>query len=198
MRDGENIREVEQLDVDWMGFIFYPKSPRYIGEKPEYLPANVKKVGVFVNELFDIVLERATQNQLQILQLHGDESPEYCKALREKGFLVMKSFGIATDRPFPSAQVRTYEGVCDYFLFDTKTPLHGGSGKKFNWSILSNYSGKIPFLLSGGISPGDVEAVKAFSHPQYIGIDVNSGFETAPALKEVQLVQSFIERIRQT
>ncbi len=198
MRDGENIREVEQLDVDWMGFIFYPKSPRYIGEKPEYLPANVKRVGVFVNELLDIVLERATQNQLQILQLHGDESPEYCKALREKSFLVMKSFGIAADQPFPSARVRTYEGVCDYFLFDAKTPLHGGAGKKFDWDILSNYSGKIPFLLSGGISPEDVKAVKSFSHPQYIGIDVNSGFETAPALKDKQLVKTFIERIRQT
>lgn len=196
MREEENIRAVEGLAVDWMGFIFYPESSRYAGENLEYIPATVKRVGVFVDEQPDRIRERALQNRLQMLQLHGTESPEYCKALRNDGFLVMKSFGIETDKPFPAAHVQLYEDCCDYFLFDTKTPLYGGSGKKFNWDVLSEYRGKTPFLLSGGISPDDAEPINVFSHGKCIGIDLNSRFETSPGIKDTELLHTFIEKIR--
>lgn len=196
MREATNMREVEQLGTDWMGFIFYPKSPRYVGEELAYIPGDVKRVGVFVNEEPDRLLALAGKNGLDIIQLHGSESPDYCKSLQEKGFLVIKAFGISTDMPFPSELIERYEGCCDYFLFDTKTDLYGGSGKKFGWDLLSDYQGSTPFLLSGGISPEDLEAVKGFSHPRCIGIDLNSGFEIEPAVKNVQSLQSFIGAFR--
>lgn len=192
MREEANVREVEQLGTDWMGFIFYPASPRYVGEVLSYFPGNVKRVGVFVNEQPGRLLMLAEKNRIDILQLHGTESPDDCRAFQKKGFLVMKAFGIVTDKPFPSALIEGYEGCCDYFLFDTRTDLYGGSGKKFAWELLSDYQGRTPFLLSGGISLADIEAVKAFSHPRCVGVDLNSGFEIEPAVKDVQLLQAFI------
>ena len=196
MREESNIRAVEQLDIDWMGFIFYPGSPRYAGDKLAYIPRKVKRVGVFVNEEPETVRERALQNRLHIIQLHGKESPAYCKALQEEGFTVVKAFGIGTDKPFPSAEAERYEDCCDYFLFDTKSPKHGGSGKKYNWEVLAGYHGEIPFLLSGGITPGDAERIKAFYHPKLMGIDVNSEFEISPAYKDIALLKTFISKIR--
>jgi len=196
MREENNIRAVEKLGIDWMGFVFYPGSPRYAGEKLTYIPRKVKRVGVFVNEEQKIVHERALQNRLHIIQLHGEESPAYCKGLQEAGFIVVKAFGIETDKPFPSAAVQRYQDCCDYFLFDAKSPKHGGSGKKYNWEELSGYQGDIPFLLSGGISPGDAERIKAFSHPKLMGIDVNSGFEISPAYKDIALLKTFIHKFR--
>jgi phosphoribosylanthranilate isomerase len=196
MREESNIRAVEQLDIDWMGFIFYPPSARYVGEKLSYLPQKVKRVGVFVNEEQQIVRERALQNRLQIIQLHGKESPAYCRELREDGFTVLKSFGIETDKPFPLAEVARYRDCCDYFLFDAQSPIHGGAGKKYDWEILSGYDGETPFLLSGGISPDDAERIKAFSHSKLMGIDVNSGFEISPASKDIALLETFISKIR--
>lgn len=195
MRDEHNIRAVEHLDIDWMGFIFYPLSSRYVGEQLSYLPEKVTRVGVFVNEQPEIVRKRAEQSRLQILQLHGKESPAYCRELKKQGYRVIKAFGIETDQPFPTENVQRYEGSCDYFLFDTKTPMHGGSGQKFNWELLNDYCGTIPFLISGGLSPGDAEVIKAFSHPQLMGVDLNSGFETSPAVKDTTLLQTFIEQL---
>lgn len=195
MRDEHNIRAVELLDIDWMGFIFYPLSSRYVGEQLSYLPDKVTRVGVFVNEQPEIVRKRAEQSRLQILQLHGKESPAYCRELKKQGYRVIKAFGIETDQPFPTENVQRYEGSCDYFLFDTKTPMHGGSGQKFNWELLNDYRGTIPFLISGGLSPGDAEVIKAFSHPQLMGVDLNSGFETSPAVKDTTLLQPFIEQL---
>jgi len=195
MRDEHNIRAVEHLDIDWMGFIFYPLSSRYVGEQLSYLPEKVTRVGVFVNEQPEIVRKRAEQSRLQILQLHGKESPAYCRELKKQGYRVIKAFGIETDQPFPTENVQRYEGSCDYFLFDTKTPIHGGSGQKFNWELLNDYRGTIPFLISGGLSPGDAEVIKAFSHPQLMGVDLNSGFETSPAVKDTTLLQTFIEQL---
>jgi len=195
MRDERNIRVVELLDIDWMGFIFHPLSSRYVGEQLSYLPEKATRVGVFVNEQPEIVRERAELNRLQILQLHGTESPAYCRELKKQGYRVIKAFGIETDQPFPTENVQRYEGSCDYFLFDTKTPMYGGSGQKFTWEVLNDYRGTIPFLISGGISPGDAEAVKAFSHPQLVGVDLNSGFETSSAIKDVSLLQIFIEQL---
>lgn len=195
MRDEHNIRAVEHLDIDWMGFIFYPLSSRYVGEQLSYLPEKVTRVGVFVNEQPEIVRKRSEQSRLQILQLHGKESPAYCRELKKQGYRVIKAFGIETDQPFPTENVQRYEGSCDYFLFDTKTPIHGGSGQKFNWELLNDYRGTIPFLISGGLSPGDAEVIKAFSHPQLMGVDLNSGFETSPAVKDTTLLQTFIEQL---
>jgi phosphoribosylanthranilate isomerase len=178
-----------------MGFIFYPLSSRYVGEQLSYLPEKVTRVGVFVNEQPEIVRKRAEQSRLQILQLHGKESPAYCRELKKQGYRVIKAFGIETDQPFPTENVQRYEGSCDYFLFDTKTPIHGGSGQKFNWELLNDYRGTIPFLISGGLSPGDAEVIKAFSHPQLMGVDLNSGFETSPAVKDTTLLQTFIEQL---
>jgi len=196
MRDEANIRALEQLDIDWMGFIFYPGSPRYVGRSLRYIPSKVKKIGVFVDQDFQIVRERATQNQLDAIQLHGSEPPWYCINLREEGYRVIKSFGIDEDGFIPSAQLDAYEGKCDYFLFDRKTTHHGGSGRKFDWSRLASYHGDTPFLLSGGISPEDVEEIKSFAHPRFAGIDINSRFEIEPAVKDIELIKTFIKEFR--
>lgn len=196
MRDEDNIRQLEQLDIDWMGFIFYSGSPRYVGQKVKYLPEKVKKIGVFVDQNPQIIRERAMQNNLDAIQLHGSEPPWYCINLQEEGYLVIKSFGIDPDGFIPNAQLNAYEGKCNYFLFDTKTKLHGGSGKRFNWEKLAEYNGDTPFMLSGGISPEDAEEIKSFKHPKFAGIDINSRFETEPAIKDTEMIKSFIKQIR--
>ncbi len=197
MRDEDNIHAVEQLGIDWMGFVFYPKSPRYMAHPLGFknYHSNVKRVGVFVDEQKDIVRETSLRNRIQVIQLHGSEPPSYCRALQLDGFEVMKAFSIDPKRRFPVKKVRLYEKCCDYFLFDTHTSGYGGSGRKFDWEVLSDYRGNVPFLLSGGISPGDVEGIKAFSHPMFMGIDLNSCFEISPGYKDTALLQSFIEKI---
>ena len=196
MRDADNIRAVERLGIDWMGFIFFSGSPRYVGEELSYIPSGVKRVGVFVNELPERVRAIVSKNRLQIIQLHGSESPDYCHSLRASGFIVVKAFGMESEKPFPSRLVEQYEGSCDYYLFDTGTKQHGGSGKKFSWEMLTTYSGETPFLLSGGITPDDVEAVKTFAHPQFDGVDLNSGFETAAAIKDIFTLRRFMAQLR--
>ncbi|MDO5522747.1 MAG: phosphoribosylanthranilate isomerase [Bacteroidia bacterium] len=195
MREAQNIREMEQTGVDWMGFIFYPKSPRFVSKVPEYLPQKTKRIGVFVNESVENTLKIAKLFQLDFVQLHGDESPEFCDELGKNGLKIIKAFSVENE--FPSEKVSNYNGKCDYFLFDTKTNLHGGSGKKFNWDILSEYNGETPFLLSGGISMEDVESIREFNHPKCIGIDINSKFEISPTLKDVEVVKRFIGKIRE-
>ena len=195
MRDVDNIRGVESLGIDWMGFIFYPPSKRFVDAMPEYLPEKTKRVGVFVNESIAIILEKIAVFHLDIVQLHGDELPELCQQLTDKGVKVMKAFGIHTT--FPSEKIDQYEGSCDYFLFDTQTSEYGGSGRKFNWDILQNYQGTTPFLLSGGIGADDVQTIREFSHPQCIGIDINSQFEVSPANKDIQSIQQFIKSLKQ-
>ncbi len=190
MRDASNIREVEKIGIDWMGFIFHLKSSRAVKRVPAYLPAKVKRVGVFVNESIENILETTSLFQLDFVQLHGDESPDFCDEMGKNGLKVIKAFSIANK--FPKQKVVAYHGKCDYFLFDTKTSLYGGSGKKFDWEVLSDYHGETPFLLSGGISEDDAEEILAFSHPQFVGIDINSKFEISPALKDVQKISEFI------
>ena len=195
MRDGDNIRAVDALGVDWMGFIFYPHSKRYVDVVPDYLPEKTKRVGVFVNESMEIILEKVKSFHLDIVQLHGDESPEECRQLTGKCFKVMKAFGIADS--FPTEKITEYEGSCDYFLFDTQTSGYGGSGRKFNWDIVQDYQGNTPFLMSGGIGPDDAEDIREFSHPMCIGIDINSKFEISPANKDVESIQKFIKSWKQ-
>lgn len=189
MREADNIRAVEQLGVDWMGFIFWPPSSRYVAVRPAYLPVHAKRVGVFVDQDIEEVRQTARDYSLDIIQLHGHESPRYASELQGE-WLTMKAFNIATKNDL--IQTVAYEGMVDYFLFDTKAQMVGGNGQKFDWNILSSYHGATPFLLSGGIGPEDAERIKSFQHPRCVGIDLNSRFEEAPALKNVNKLKQFL------
>ena len=220
MRDAENIREVERLFTQdsslftqdsslptlhsslptfWMGFIFWPKSSRYVAEPPAYLPERAKRVGVFVDEDVEQICRIARDFALDVIQLHGHESPDFIRRLQSSMVNVqcsmVKAFNIATASDLE--QTKAYEGLVDYFLFDTKVTLPGGSGQQFDWSILDAYKGETPFLLSGGIGPDDAERVKSFRHPRCAGIDLNSRFEVAPALKDVKKLKEFLEKIQE-
>lgn len=195
MRDSENILAVDKLGVDWMGFIFYPKSSRYVDTVPNKMPINAKRVGVFVNEEITVVKQISSKFSLDIIQLHGNESPSFCSELSIGGFTVMKAFSV--DDVFPSSLVKSYQHTCKYFLFDTKTESFGGSGKKFDWGILSDYDGETPFLLSGGLSIEDANELLNINHPKLIGLDVNSKFEVSPALKDISKIEHFIKQIKQ-
>lgn len=192
-----NILQIHDLKPDMMGFIFYPASKRFVGEQfqlPIPVNSNVKTVGVFVNEPLERVLDKVNHYRLDFAQLHGNESPDMCSKIREAGCGVIKAFGV--EESFDFSNVRAYLQVTDLFLFDTQTPQHGGSGTKFNWKILNSYSLEVPFLLSGGIQAGDLEELRDFNHPKCAGIDVNSGFETAPGLKDADVLAHFIMEFR--
>ena len=188
MREADNIRDVEALGIDMIGFIFWPKSSRYVSQRPDYLPKRVKRVGVFVDEDPEQVKRLANDYGLDYIQLHGQESPSYIFQLR--GLHVIKAFNISTAEDL--SQTQPYEGLVDYFLFDAKGKSVGGNGEKFNWDVLNAYQGSTPFLLSGGIGPDDAARVNAFHHPKCIGIDLNSRFELAPSLKEVAKLKEFM------
>lgn len=196
MREAENIRAVEQLGVDMMGFIFYPKSPRCICELPSYLPVGVLRVGVFVDEEKHTVKMYADRFGLDYIQLHGHESPEYCRSLRAVGLKLIKAFSIAHAKDLQ--KVHQYEGICHYFLFDTKSDQRGGSGNLFDWELLHAYRGQTPFLLSGGINSYSVQALKEFHHPRLAGVDINSRFERKPGEKDVERIERFLKELRST
>lgn len=192
MRDAQNIRDVEALGIDWIGMIFWPKSKRYVAEVPSYLPEHLKKVGVFVDSTLDDILQHISNYQLDIIQLHGQESPDFAKAL--KPHTIIKAFNI--EKADDLLQTEKYKGIADYFLFDTKGKMAGGNGQKFDWSVLTAYQGKTPFLLSGGIGPEDAESVRSFHHPRCIGIDLNSRFESEPGFKDINQLKTFINKLR--
>ena len=194
MRDPGNIRAVEEAGADWLGFIFFAKSPRYVDQVPSYLPERAKRVGVFVNATEDDILRHVEAYRLDLVQLHGRETPELCSGLRGRGIRVMKVFYLRT--PEDITQLTPYNGCADLFHFDTPCPEYGGSGRGFDWSLLSHYKGDTPFMLSGGLKPSSLEALAAFSHPQWMGIDINSGFETAPAMKDPASIRDFINRFK--
>lgn len=198
MREAENIRAVEALGVDWMGFIFWEHSSRNICQRPAYLPEKAKRVGVFVDAPLNVVCQHVETFGLDVVQLHGSESPAFLHDLRsscDARLLIVKAFSIATRDDL--LQTSLYEGLADYFLFDTKAQLVGGNGRKFDWSVLAHYDGSTPFLLSGGIGPDDASRLSAFSHPRLAGIDLNSRFEAAPAQKNVELLKLFLYDIQQ-
>jgi phosphoribosylanthranilate isomerase len=199
MRDPENIRQLVQLDIDFMGFIFYPKSPRYIelsqiNKIASLVPSNISKVGVFVNENIQKVFEIASDFNLTYLQLHGSENPDYCRECKAKGFGVIKAFSV--DESFDFNNTIPYSEVADYFLFDTISPMHGGTGIKFDWNILKKYTINKPFFLSGGITAEDAETIASLNMPQLYTVDINSKFEIQPALKDVTLINEFIKKIK--
>ena len=203
MRDAENIREVESLGIDLMGFIFWSKSSRYVSERPNYLPQKAKKVGVFVNEDTETIMQIAKDYALDFIQLHGTESPDIVRSIRSvcgDGIAIIKAFNIATADDF--AQTKPYEGIVNYFLFDTKGKSVGGNGEKFDWNVLSAYDSETPFLLSGGIGPDDVEVLNSYlsvlGSKHCIGIDLNSRFELAPGLKDVAILQKFLNELNRS
>jgi len=201
MRTPENISGVAFAFPDYLGFIFYPKSKRFVGMEPSQkimaiVPDSVKRVGVFVDEAPEKVLETVQNWNLDVVQLHGNETPEYCQQIQDLGITIFKAFSV--DDQFDFEILNAYSGVCDYFLFDTKSQLPGGTGQKFNWQLLENYKVDVPFFLSGGISPDDLDAVLNFRHPQLFGIDINSGFEISPGVKDKEKIEQFINEIRKS
>lgn len=198
MKYPENIQELNNLPIDYMGMIFYQKSPRYIDYQlwqnvGDIHSRNIKRVGVFVNSTIDFIVKMIDKYKLDLIQLHGNESPNFCSELN-KFIPIIKAFSISEASDFE--QTKAYERLRGYFLFDTKTPQYGGSGKKFDWAILDAYDGDTPFFLSGGISAEDVEPIKATKHPLLYGVDLNSKFEIEPGLKDIQLLDQFIKQLR--
>ncbi|MBQ8968986.1 MAG: phosphoribosylanthranilate isomerase [Bacteroidaceae bacterium] len=194
MRDAQNIREVEALRPTMMGFICWEKSPRYVAQAPSYLPSCIH-VGVFVNPTLEYVSLMARLLRLDRLQLHGTESPAFCQmAVRATGLPLIKAIPVRTREDIDA--YLPYVGIADMLLFDTPGPQVGGSGQHFDWDTLHHYAGPVPFLLAGGIGPSDASRVRQFRHPLFLGIDVNSRFETAPAQKDAHLLKTFIEQLR--
>lgn len=193
MTAGDNIQKVEALGVDFLGMIFYPKSPRFIKEKPSYLPSRAKRVGVFVNASPEVIQIQDIRYRFDYIQLHGCESPSDCQALKDYGFKIIKAFSIESNEDI--LKTNDYEGLCDYYLFDTKCKEVGGSGRTFDWSILEEYKGKTPFLLSGGLSLESIDQIKAFKHPMLAGYDLNSRFETEPGIKDTDRIKEFIDKL---
>lgn len=200
MRDPQNIQDLGTVQPDFMGFIFYPKSPRYVGEEwdesiAKSIPSSIKKIGVFVNEPVEKINLLASKYQLDGIQLHGSETPEICQTIKDKNLLVLKAFSV--DESFDFELIKKYESFCDYFLFDTKTSQHGGSGVKFDWKKLYEYTSSIPFFLSGGIMEEDVNEIKSLNIKELYSVDINSKFEIEPALKDIKMVERFAQKLRQ-
>ena len=197
MRESENIEKVAQLGVDMMGFIFYPKSPRFTSQSVDRTAAdkNVCRVGVFVNESAGLISDKIHLFDLNAVQLHGNESRELCELLHKQNGLLKVIKAISVSTAGDIQKYKEYVGAVDYFLFDTKCKTVGGSGQQFDWQVLENYDGDVPFILSGGIGPEDVERIRNFHHPKCIGIDLNSKFELKPGLKDVKKLNTFLENI---
>jgi len=207
MRNAENITSVMQLKVDLIGLIFYEKSPRFV-EKDGLMESDIdaikhikaKRVGVFVNAGIDLIANKIRLYDLDCVQLHGNETEAFCRQLQQlpemKNKLIFKAINISTENDLDLCA--KYEGIADMFVFDTKSTLGGGSGMQFSWDVLDNYNGKTPYLLSGGISSSDAQRVADFkaSHKMCLGIDLNSRFETEPAVKNIGLLQTFINELQ--
>lgn len=193
MKYPENITAVSKLLPDCMGFIFWEKSARFFDDELPEIPISIKKVGVFVDASFEAVHTKIKKYQLDVVQLHGNESPDYCKYIQSYDVQIIKSFSV-TDN-FDFAILQPFESVCDFFLFDTKGELPGGNGVVFNWELLAKYPSQKPFFLSGGIGSDAIEKIKKLQLPIY-AIDINSKFETEPGLKDPKLIQTFQHHLK--
>ncbi|WP_421944047.1 phosphoribosylanthranilate isomerase [Pedobacter sp.] len=202
MKFAANIAAVAALQPDYLGFIFYEQSPRFISdvsaELIKYIPSEIKTVGVFVDEDLDVVKKKVNLYQLKAVQLHGRESPEYCSELKStfQSLEVIKAFGV--DEDFNFAVLEEYKAVADYFLFDTKTKAHGGSGKTFDWKILDSYKLDKPYFLSGGIDLEHAEAISIIKDERLYALDINSRFETEPGVKDVERIKAFVVKMKTT
>ena len=199
LRDEKDILMLSLMDIDFMGFIFYKPSPRYAGEilKPETLeniPERIIKTGVFVNETVENITRIAQKYHLQAIQLHGNESTDLCNELKEKGYIVFKALKGDKEELFISSIL--YKDVCDYYLIDTPTAQHGGSGQKFDWSILHEIEFNKPFFLSGGIGSQDTDSINTLNFKDLYAVDINSKFETSPGKKDTALISEFIKKIK--
>lgn len=197
MRHAANIAAVAELRPNYLGFIFYDKSPRYISEVSteliKYVPQEIKTVGVFVDEDLETVKALVQKHNLKAVQLHGKEEVAYCEEVKRLGVEVIKAFGIHPD--FDFSVLEAYEPVVDYFLFDTQTPAHGGSGKVFDWTLLENYQLDKPYFLSGGIDLGHAAQIAEINDERLYAIDINSKFELEPGLKGVDKLKEFFEKV---
>lgn len=193
----DNVSAVAALRPDYVGFICYAPSPRYASglqyEILDALPENIYKTAVFVNEEEEIITKLIDNYNFDAVQLHGNESPEFCELFGDK-VTVIKAFGIGED--FDFGRLAAYEGKVDYFLFDTLTPKHGGSGQSFDWRLLGGYRLDVPFFLSGGLSLDNLGEVKAIDHPQFFGVDLNSKFELEPGLKDINKLEKAFEILK--
>jgi phosphoribosylanthranilate isomerase len=196
MRDSANIAGLLNLQPTYMGFIFYEKSPRHIGEELnadllKSFPKHIKKVGVFVNAHPDMILKNVKKYSLDLVQLHGNEMPDVCKQLRNRGISIIKAFQL--DETFNFNRLNNYKSVCDYFLFDTKSDNFGGTGKAFDWQILSKYDNEKPFFLSGGIDLVHAQVISELKGFNLHAVDINSRFEIEPGLKDVEKIKTFVQ-----
>lgn len=201
----DNLEQIIPLLPDYLGFIFYPKSSRYMKETlavedVKSIPNHIKKVGVFVNESISELLKTIKEYNLDAIQLHGDEPPEYLMDISNiftslnMKVEIIKAFGI--DENFELQKLNDYKQYCNYFLFDTKTPKYGGSGQKFNWQLLAKYDNEIPLFISGGIDVEDFEGITKLEHLNIEAIDMNSKLEIEPGLKNIGKVKEAIEIIK--
>jgi len=198
MREPENIRQLVALGIDYIGFIFYPPSKRFVESIEQdtlnELPKELKRTGVFVDASKEEILQRIPHFGLNALQLHGTESPELCGELKRSGLEIIKAFGV--DENFDFEILKPYEGKVDYFLFDTKTKQHGGSGLTFDWRLLDNYKLETPYLLSGGLDENNIFEALELDDARFYGLDLNSRFEISPALKDIEKLKSVIHKLK--
>jgi phosphoribosylanthranilate isomerase len=200
MKYPDNILDVASYHPDYMGFIFYPESSRYVGTGLEHilpeLPSSVQKVGVFVNAPIKDVIRLSTLHDIQTVQLHGNEPPEYCENLKLLDFSVIKAFGV--DTQFDFSILTEYQDYCDNFLFDTKTAQHGGSGQKFDWKLLKQYNNFKPVFLSGGLELSDIPSIHDLLKDVNIhALDFNSKLEVEPGRKDARQCRAAIERVHE-
>jgi len=200
MREAANILAVADFNPDFLGFIFYDKSPRYVAdtlstEVLRSLPETVAKVGVFVDAPLLELLATARHYSLDYVQLHGHETPAYCRAVHAHNLQIIKVFSI--DEQFDFSTLAAYEPVCEFFLFDTKGAQRGGNGQTFDWQLLANYQGPTPFLLSGGLGPANTDELLRFHHPRLAGYDFNSLLEISPGFKNVEVTGQLLTRLRE-
>lgn len=195
MRETENIRDLANLPIDYMGHIFYAKSPRFAENLAvQQLPNHIKRTGVFVNADFNSIMDLAKKHGLTTIQLHGDESPLIAQGLKAQGLEIIKAFGI--DEQFDWSKLQGYAEFVDYFLFDSKSPAYGGTGQSFNWQKLKEYPLSKPYFLSGGLSLNNLKEAIAFDDERLVGLDLNSKFEIKPGLKNIEQLTTAVKIIR--
>ena len=193
-----NLMQLATLHVDYVGYIFYDQSPRRVENNLLFsIFPNANKVGVFVNDSLSNMVEKVQQYHFDVVQLHGDESLELIAQLRKAlpNTEIWRAISVGDVTDFEDLE--KYQPLIDAFLFDTKTKLYGGSGKQFDWQLLQNYTLDTPFFLSGGLHPTDTQKLLEIQHPQLLGFDINSGFETAIGVKDIDAIATFQQKINQ-
>ncbi|WP_395045106.1 phosphoribosylanthranilate isomerase [Flavobacterium sp.] len=195
----DNIYKISALNPDFMGFIFYPKSKRYVGndfsfEMIKDVPKTINKVAVFVNESIEKVLKIHESFDFDFVQLHGEESVDYCKEIKQSNIKIIKAFQI--DEKLDFSNLKEYESSCEYFLFDTKSDNYGGSGRSFNWQLLLNYKLQTPFFISGGLGLQNIVQILEFKHPKFEVIDFNSQIEDDNYIKNIEKTTELLLKIK--